>query len=336
MSSPSSSYATPGSVAAGLTPPSARRPGAGPASPTDAASLLELNKLRSDLRAKTAHANDLALEVRTLQKLIAAKDGAIEAAERQRGEAAEAALQLRGELDAQRRAAAKWELAKKRLQAEAEAANAEADRLSAQMVASSGANSSVVNSSAEDTVRLHNQLAEARKEVKRLRDEARGVANVLEGRDKALEAALGDAAAARAALAERGDGRNEIADLRRQLGEAQRQLSGEARLVQLVDAEVEATRQELDAKYQELEGVQGRLEGALAEAAAAQAGAAAAEGRAAEAEAARDEAVAVVARVKREAVERESPAPPCPAMLWARTPSRVECRRPRGPAAARS
>jgi hypothetical protein len=304
-------------VGGGATPPagafgSARR-STGRLTPTAAdpsALVLEVNKLRSDLRAKAAEGAELALEVRTLKKLMAAKDAGIEAAEAKRAEAAEAALQRDVELAAARKAAAKWQLEKQRLRAEADAANAEADRLNAAMLSASGSNSRVMNGSMEDTVKLHNQLAEARREVRRLKDDAKGSGNVVAAKDAALDLALADAAAAKAALEERRADQNVIADLRRRLGETHAALGGETRLGQLVGAEVETVKEQLERTQQELATARACVDGAAEEVAAAQEAAAAAEQRASQAAAREAEALAAVAQAKRAEAEREfSPVP---------------------------
>jgi len=296
------------SAANGTPPPSVRRSphkSNGDATLSPALSL-EVKKLRSELRAKATEANDLAVEVRTLQSMIAAKDAAIEAAEGRRAALEEQALQLQGEAAEMRRAATKWELERKRLRAEAAAANAEADRLNQLMLSSAGDNSRVMNGSMEDVVRLHNQLAEARKEIKRLKDDVKGANNVIAAKDAAIDQMQGEIGAAREANAARRDDQNIILDLRRQLAEAHEQLGGEKRLGHIVETEIEDLKAALAAKNEELANSVGYMKSVQEELTAAQMAVAAAERAAALAKVEAANAMALAEKSKVAEAERES------------------------------
>ena len=258
MDTPRSSTSTTGLTPRGSTPTSlgGKQVSRSGATTTQAkgdspAFVMEINKLRSDLRNKAIEANELAVEVHTLKNMMTAKDDAIDAAEKRSALAEERALQADGELASMRRTTAKAEAERKRLQSELDAANAEADRLNQAVLA--GAHSGGTTNS-EEMVRLHNQLAEARKEMRRLKDDYRGASNIIAAKDKALEEIQAEAAAAKEAIATRGGDQNVILDLQRQLDEAQKMLGGSERLGALVEGEVVDIRAALAAREAELEG----------------------------------------------------------------------------------
>lgn len=272
--------------------------------PKDSPTLqLEVNRLRNELRVKATEATDFAMEVRTLKNLISTKDDALEAAEAARAAAEERALQREQEVATARSAAGDWQQERKRLRAQVDAANAAADRLNEQMqqkAASAG------SSSSEDKVRLLNQLTEARREILSLKDESKGFKNVLAAKDQALEQAQTETATAVAALEERRQDDNVIADLRRQLAEARQVLSNEARIAHLAAAEAEQVRQLLNAKTQELAEMQEQLESVMGDAALARQEAATSQLRARESAAVAEELQVVADRTRKVEAERTS------------------------------
>lgn len=230
------------------TPPSAGNSGR-KGSPRGA----EMNKLRSELRYKSQEVAELELEVQTLKNLIKAKDDAIETTTARVSELEERALTAEGELGSLRKATGKLEADRKRLQVELDAANREADRLSDAVVNGGNSNGATV----EEVVKLHNQLAEARKEIRKVKEDLRGANNVIAAKDKYLDEIADEVESAKMANIRRKDDLNAITDLKRQLKEAQNRLDGSERMGSVSESEILAVRAQLGAARAELEAQRG-------------------------------------------------------------------------------
>ena len=214
---------------------------------------VELNKLRSELRSKTQETAELDLEVQTLKNLIKAKDEVIEKQMVKTTELEDRALTAEGELGSLKKSSSKLEAERRKLKADLEVANREADRLSDAMVAGTGSSGATV----EEVVKLHNQLAEARKEIRKVKEDLRGANNVIAAKDKYLDEVDEELQAAKEANIKRKDDLNMITDLKRRLREAENKLDSSERLGSVADSEVVVMRAQLAAAQAELEAQRG-------------------------------------------------------------------------------
>lgn len=139
------------------TPSSTGRSGMASTSKTSPSPVV-VNRLRSDLRAATNEINNLKVEIRTLQGIIATKDDAIEVSDAARKAAEEQALDVQGKAASLEKALEKLKHDREQLRKERDHANVELDKLSQEINLGNGAGNGNLSDSAQ-VAELHNQLS---------------------------------------------------------------------------------------------------------------------------------------------------------------------------------
>lgn len=219
-----------------------------------------LNDLKNQIKLHEKTIKKLEKEINVQKSQLEVKDEVIGKAEGTVKILEENALASETEIKSLRKNKKKWDEERKRLLAQMDAANDEADRLNQLMIEYAGNNSEVMNGSMEDTVRLHNQLSQARKEIQNLRGEIKSLENLIKAKDDALELHASEFAKVEETMASKKADQNTIADLKRQVEELKLELGGEHRYGKMADSEIDSIRAALADKETELEAAMEKLD----------------------------------------------------------------------------
>lgn len=229
-------------------------------SPREDTDQYHLNDLKNQIKLNEKTIRRLEKEIVVQKSQLEVKDDVIEKSEGKVRILEENLLASETEIKFLQKNKKKWDEERKRLQAQVDAANNEADRLNQRMIEYAGSNSDVMNGSMEDTVRLHNQLSQARKDIQSLRGEVKGLENLVKAKDDALEQHALEFAKVEETMASKKEDQNTIVDLKRQIDELRSELGGEHKYGKMAESEIDAIRASLAEKEEELDAALEKLD----------------------------------------------------------------------------
>ena len=229
-------------------------------SPREDTDQYHLNDLKNQIKLNEKTIRRLEKEIVVQKSQLEVKDDVIEKSEGKVRILEENLLASETEIKFLQKNKKKWDEERKRLQAQVDAANNEADKLNQRMIEYAGSNSDVMNGSMEDTVRLHNQLSQARKDIQSLRGEVKGLENLVKAKDDALEQHALEFAKVEETMASKNKDQNTIVDLKRQIDELRSELGGEHKYGKMAESEIDAIRASLAEKEEELEAALEKLD----------------------------------------------------------------------------
>ena len=212
----------------------------------------QVKQLESDIKVKNRRIKELLEETKVAEKLLLAKDEIIEKTERHKEDAEERALSLEVQVKSLKKSCQKLEKEKERLTGELDKANEEADALN-QALQQEGRTAKGRGGSLEDVANLQNKLYESRTEIKKLKDENKGLHNMIAAKDGAIEEGMKQVEEAKEANARKREDQNIILDLKRQLKRMEEELGGEHRYAAMTEQEAEDLKARLASKEMELE-----------------------------------------------------------------------------------